>query len=107
MNEKTLDPIAAAILEALAQTDKTLSPQDIAKVIAGARAKPVVAGRAKPVVAGRANPKDPPDVWKKYLAAVKQQAVHLARSGRLEILRKGKPADPDNFKGVVRLRLKK
>ncbi len=91
MSEKTLDPIAAAILEALAQTDKTLSPQDIAKTIAHARAKP----------------KDPPDVWKKYLAAVKQQAVHLARSGRIEILRKGKPADPDNFKGVVRLRLKK
>ncbi len=91
MSEKTLDPIAAALLEALSQTEGSLSPQDIAKEIAKARAKP----------------KDPPDIWKKYLRAVKQQAVHLARAGRIEILRKGKPADPDNFKGVVRLRLKK
>ncbi|MDH5749743.1 MAG: DUF3253 domain-containing protein [Rhodospirillales bacterium] len=90
MSEETLDPVAVAILAALSETDGSLSPQDIAKTIAQARSKP----------------KDPPDVWKKYLQAVKQQMVHLARAGRIEILRKGKPADPENFKGVVRLRLK-
>ena len=31
-------------------------------------------------------------------------AVGLAREGRLVILRHSKPADPDSFKGVYRLR---
>jgi hypothetical protein len=31
--------------------------------------------------------------------------VHLARDGQIEITRKGQPVDPNNFKGVVRLRL--
>ena len=48
----------------------------------------------------------PPDLWRRYLNAVRQQSIHLARAGRIEILRKGKPADPNNFKGVYRLRLK-
>ncbi|MEC8198924.1 MAG: DUF3253 domain-containing protein, partial [Pseudomonadota bacterium] len=49
---------------------------------------------------------DPPDFWRRYLNAVRQQAKHLARMGRIEILRKGKPVDPNDFKGVYRLRLK-
>jgi Protein of unknown function (DUF3253) len=31
--------------------------------------------------------------------------VQLAKEGRIEILRKGKPVDPDAFKGVIRLRI--
>ena len=46
-----------------------------------------------------------PELWRRYMNAVRQQATHLARQGRLEILRKGQPVDPKNFKGVVRLRL--
>ena len=46
----------------------------------------------------------PPDGWHKYMTAVRQQAIHLARKGRLQITRKGEPVDPNNFKGVVRLR---
>jgi len=53
----------------------------------------------------RAKPGDPPQLWRRYLPAVKQQMVHLARTGRIEILRKGQPVDPNDFKGVVRLRL--
>ena len=37
--------------------------------------------------------------------AVRQQMVHLARQGRIEIVRRGRPVDPNDFKGVVRLRL--
>ena len=37
--------------------------------------------------------------------AVRQQAIHLARQGRIEIVRKGRPVDPNKVKGVVRLRL--
>ena len=32
-------------------------------------------------------------------------AIGLARQGKLVITRHGKPADPDSFKGVYRLKL--
>ncbi|MCA9986872.1 MAG: DUF3253 domain-containing protein [Anaerolineales bacterium] len=43
--------------------------------------------------------------WHSYLRPVRVAAAKLARDGRIEILRKGKPVDPDDFKGVIRLRL--
>jgi hypothetical protein len=42
--------------------------------------------------------------WRRLLPQVKATAVGLARQGRLVITRHGKPADPDAFKGVYRLR---
>lgn len=42
--------------------------------------------------------------WSKLMPAVRAVAVGLARAGRIEILRKGKPVDPNAFKGVYRLR---
>ncbi len=84
------DPVARAILELIA----TLAP--------GRSISPVEAARA--FALERARPGDPPDAWRRYLPAVRQQALHLARRGRLAILRKGKPVDPHApFKGVVRL----
>ena len=44
--------------------------------------------------------------WRTYLRPIRIAASKLAREGHIEILRKGKPADPDDFKGVIRLRLK-
>lgn len=46
-----------------------------------------------------------PDGWRRLLPQVKATAVGLARAGRLEITRHGKPVDPNAFKGVYRLRL--
>jgi hypothetical protein len=43
--------------------------------------------------------------WRRVLGEVRSEAVGLARAGRLVITRHGKPADPDSFKGVYRLRL--
>lgn len=43
--------------------------------------------------------------WNDYMRPVRQAAIHLARQGRITILRKGRPADPENFKGVYRLAL--
>jgi hypothetical protein len=43
--------------------------------------------------------------WRRLLPQVRSTAVGLARAGRLVITRHGKPADPDSFKGVYRLRL--
>jgi hypothetical protein len=43
--------------------------------------------------------------WRRELGKVRAVAIGLARSGRLVILRHNKPADPDTFKGVWRMRL--
>jgi hypothetical protein len=43
--------------------------------------------------------------WNAHMRHVRATAVYLARQGRIAILRKGKPADPENFKGVYRLAL--
>ena len=84
------DPVARVILGLI----ETLPP--------GRSISPVEAARA--FALERARPGDPPDAWRRYLPAVRQQALNLARRGRLTILRKGKPVDPHApFKGVVRL----
>lgn len=42
--------------------------------------------------------------WHAVLGQVRRAAVELARAGRIEILRKGKPVPPEGVKGVIRLR---
>ncbi len=46
-----------------------------------------------------------PEGWRRMLPRVRAEAVGLARQGRIVITRHGKPADPEAFKGVYRLRL--
>jgi len=46
-----------------------------------------------------------PEGWRRTLGHVRAVARGLARQGRLVILRHNRPADPDDFKGVYRLRL--
>ncbi|MDH3335687.1 MAG: DUF3253 domain-containing protein [Rhodospirillaceae bacterium] len=82
------DPVAEFIIGALSG-GKTMSFKDIAMALAEKKRRP----------------KDGPELWRRYINAIKQQAVHLARNGRLEIVRKGEVADPDDFKGIVRIRL--
>jgi len=43
--------------------------------------------------------------WRRLLGQVRAVARGLARQGRVVILRHNKPADPEDFKGVYRLRL--
>ena len=88
----TKDPIADAILSQLAfgKPGGSISPEEVARAVAEAKR----------------NPKDPHDLWRKYLPAVKQQAVHPARARQIELFRKGKPVDdPSRVKGVARYRL--
>jgi hypothetical protein len=42
--------------------------------------------------------------WRPLLGAVRQAAIGLARAGRIDILRKGKPVAPEDARGVIRLR---
>jgi hypothetical protein len=76
------DKIEAAIFELLAAQPpgRSISPETVARAVA-------------------------PDAWRRQLSQVRGTAVGLARAGRLVITRHGKPADPDDFKGVWRMRL--
>ena len=44
-----------------------------------------------------------PDQWGPLMQPIRRVAVALAEAGRVVILRKGKPVDPRDFKGVYRL----
>lgn len=86
------DPLATVILALLSSraAGQSICPSDAARAYATARARP----------------KDPPDIWRRYLLGVRQQALHLARQGRIRILRRGKAVDPHvPVKGVIRLAL--
>lgn len=46
------------------------------------------------------------DAWRRLMGAVRAAAIRLAREGRVEVLRKGKPVDPAlEIRGVIRLRI--
>jgi hypothetical protein len=48
-----------------------------------------------------------PDAWRGLMARVRREAALLAREGRIDILRKGKPVDPTTeIRGVIRLRIR-
>ena len=71
-----------AILSILARSDqRTLSAPELAHAIA------------------------PEGDWHGLLMPIRRAAVALAQAGRLVIYRKGKPADPTDFRGVYRLGL--
>jgi hypothetical protein len=46
-----------------------------------------------------------PDGWGPLMQPVRRIAIELMKAGRIVILRKGRPVDPDDFKGVYRLSL--
>jgi hypothetical protein len=74
-------PLEDRILDVLIRTGGTLSAPEIAHAI------------------------QPEGDWHGLLLPIRRAAVALAQSGRLVIYRKGKPADPDDFRGVYRLGL--
>ncbi len=85
------DPAEQAILTLLMARgpDKSICPTEAARLLAGDPAS--------------GNPKD--EGWRAGLSPVRLAAQRLARAGRLQILRKGKPIDPEELRGVIRLRL--
>lgn len=88
--DERLDPVAETLLALVAErgAGKSICPSEAARAFAEPRRKKG----------------DPGDLWRRYLPAVRQQALHLARQGRLDILHRGKRLDPHKpVKGVVRL----
>lgn len=75
-------PLADAVLAVLAKSDEaTLSAPEIAQAIGFG------------------------EDWHMLVAPIRQVAVALAQAGRIVIYRKGKPVDPNHFRGVYRLGL--
>jgi hypothetical protein len=76
------DAVEAAIFDLLAKVPpgKSVSPEEVARAA-------------------------DPEGWRRLLGRVRGTSVGLARQGRLVITRHGKPADPEDFKGVYRLKL--
>jgi len=58
-----------------------------------------------PSDAARALGGDHPDGWGPLMQPIRRAAVKLMKEGRLVITRKGRPVDPDDFRGVYRLSL--
>jgi Protein of unknown function (DUF3253) len=76
------DPIETVIFDLLAKVPagKSVAPEDVARAI-------------------------DPEGWRRMLSRVRGTAVNLARQNKVVILRHNKPADPDTFRGVWRMRL--
>ncbi len=62
---------------------KTVCPSEVARAIGG----------------------DHPDGWGPLMRPIRALAVSLMKDGRVVITRKGRPVDPDDFRGTYRLRL--
>jgi hypothetical protein len=58
-----------------------------------------------PTEVARALGGDHPDGWGPLMQPVRRAAVRLMKQGRVVITRKGRPVDPDDFRGVYRIRL--
>jgi hypothetical protein len=43
--------------------------------------------------------------WQRELPKVRAVITGLARQGRIQVLRKGKPVEPEGLKGIYRVRL--
>jgi hypothetical protein len=86
-NDDSQLPDAAALTQELSRQinalapEKSLCPSDIARALVGAD----------------------PDRWSRLMPSIRKAAIEMAKGGQLVILRKGKIADPDGFKGVYRL----
>ena len=74
--------VETAIFDLLAKVPagKTISPEEVAKAV-------------------------DPEGWRRLLGHVRATAIGLARQDKLVITRHNKPADPEKFKGVWRMRL--
>jgi hypothetical protein len=81
----SLDEIEAMMLSLAAERGpgKPIDPSEVARAIGG----------------------DHPDGWGPLMQPVRRAAVRLMKEGRVVILRKGRPVDPDDFRGIYRIAL--
>lgn len=77
--------IEATILRLCAERGpgKSICPSEVARALAGADGT----------------------VWRLLMPPVREVAFRLARAGRIQVLRKGRPIGPEAARGVIRLAL--
>ena len=63
---------------------KPIGPDAVARAIAGSNEK----------------------VWRRLMKPIKDEAARLAKDGKVILVRKGKPVDPDRIRGLYRIRLR-
>lgn len=82
-DSETLDRLEAELLRLAAERGPgaTACPSEAARLVGGSH----------------------PDQWGPLMQPVRRIAVRLANEGRLIITRKGKPVDPNDFRGVYRI----
>lgn len=82
VNPEELETVMLSLLDERGP-GKTVGPSDVAQAIGGPH----------------------PDGWGPLMQPVRKVAVRLMKEGRIVILRKGRPVDPDDFRGTYRLAL--
>ncbi len=80
LNPEELETTMLALLEERGP-GRTIGPADVAQAIGG----------------------NQPEGWGPLMQPVRKVAVRLMKEGRIVILRKGRPVDPDDFRGTYRL----
>lgn len=77
------DELERTILDLVAERGpgKTICPSEAARALAG---------------------KDP-EAWSRLMPNIRRAAVRLMKDGRVEIRRKGRAVDPDDFRGIYRI----
>ncbi len=87
----------------MSQEPKGHAPETIEQVILELLARQEPGRTISPMDVARALGSDHPDDWGPLMQPVRRAAVKLMKEGRLLITRKGRPVDPDDFRGVYRI----
>ena len=80
VSHEQIETVLVGLLSSL-PAGKSLDPTEVARAHAGRDEK----------------------VWRLLMVPIRAVAIRLADDGRASILRKGKPVDPHDFKGVYRI----
>ena len=77
------DDITTCILDLATERgpDKTICPSEAARALVG----------------------PDPEIWGRLMPRIRRSAIGLMKEGRIVIRRKGRPVDPDDFRGIYRI----
>lgn len=85
-----------------AQKPRRVSDEEVRETLLDLCREAGLEGKVKPEAVAMAIL---PRHWRTLLKRIRIMSRHLAHEGKIVILRKGEPADPDDFKGIYRLRI--
>jgi hypothetical protein len=80
-----------------------VSPEELESTMLALVAEAPAGKAIDPTEVARALGGDHPDGWGPLMQPVRRTAVRLMKEGKVVILRRGRPVDPDDFRGIYRL----